>query len=447
MVCEPFTQWVLEDDFGGGRPPFEDVGVQMVDDVEPYELMKLRLLNASHQALCYLGFLAGYRYAHEVCQDPLFVDFLLAYMDRRGDADAAAGARGRPRRVQAPAHRAVRQPRGPRHPRPAVRGELGPHPQVAGAGHPRATCETGGEIERSALVVASWARYAEGVDEQGEPIEVVDRLARQAGRAAAATTATTRWSFISDRELFGDLASDERFVEAYTRRAGLAARDRRARHARTAGGLGQTRSMTDRVLGRRGRLAPPSPPRSSSATPSTGAVVREGRAPHPDGTAGRPRRRGGQASGGRPPRAARRRRGDRRRAVSSTAWSLSTRTGEVVRTRRCCGTTPAPRDAAAELVAELGGPQAWAEAVGTVPLASIHRHQAALVAEHEPQLADAGRCSVRAARTTGLTAHDWMTHRLGGRSVRDRRDHHRPRRRVRAPATGRRPTVLPDRPA
>ena len=82
MVCEPFTQWVLEDHFGDGRPPFEEAGVQVVDDVEPYELMKLRLLNASHQALCYFGYLAGYRLVHDVCQDPLFADFLLAYMDR-----------------------------------------------------------------------------------------------------------------------------------------------------------------------------------------------------------------------------------------------------------------------------------------------------------------------------------------------------------------------------
>src|SRR4029079_854611 len=43
--------------------------------------MKLRLLNASHQALCYLGYLSGYRYAHEVCSDPLFTGFLLGYMD------------------------------------------------------------------------------------------------------------------------------------------------------------------------------------------------------------------------------------------------------------------------------------------------------------------------------------------------------------------------------
>ena len=65
-----------------GRPPLEDVGVQLVPDVEPYELMKLRLLNASHQALCYFGYLAGYRLVHEVAQDPLFADFLLDYMDR-----------------------------------------------------------------------------------------------------------------------------------------------------------------------------------------------------------------------------------------------------------------------------------------------------------------------------------------------------------------------------
>jgi len=83
VVCEPFTQWALEDDFSAGRPPFEDVGVQVVPDVVPYELMKLRLLNASHQAMCYFGYLAGYRLVHEVAQDPLFANFLLDYMNRK----------------------------------------------------------------------------------------------------------------------------------------------------------------------------------------------------------------------------------------------------------------------------------------------------------------------------------------------------------------------------
>ena len=74
VVCEPFTQWVLEDAFTAGRPPYEDAGVQVVDDVEPYELMKLRLLNASHQALCYFAYLDGYRLVHEAAQDPLYRD-------------------------------------------------------------------------------------------------------------------------------------------------------------------------------------------------------------------------------------------------------------------------------------------------------------------------------------------------------------------------------------
>ena len=89
VVCEPFTQWALEDRFPTGRPPFEEVGVQLVPDVEPYELMKLRLLNASHQALCYLGYLAGYRYVHEVCQRPAVHRLPARLHGRRGDADAA----------------------------------------------------------------------------------------------------------------------------------------------------------------------------------------------------------------------------------------------------------------------------------------------------------------------------------------------------------------------
>ena len=82
VVAEPFAQWVLEDRFVSGRPPLEDAGVQFVDDVEPYELMKLRLLNASHQVLSYLGYLVGYRFVHEVCADPAFRELLMRYMVR-----------------------------------------------------------------------------------------------------------------------------------------------------------------------------------------------------------------------------------------------------------------------------------------------------------------------------------------------------------------------------
>ncbi len=79
----------------------------------------------------------------------------------------------------------------------------------------RRNLETGGEIDRSALVVASWARYAEGVDEQGEPIEVVDRV-RDRVMAAAARQGEDPLAFLRDRDLFGGLVDDERFTAVFT---------------------------------------------------------------------------------------------------------------------------------------------------------------------------------------------------------------------------------------
>jgi mannitol 2-dehydrogenase len=73
---------------------------------------------------------------------------------------------------------------------------------------------TGGEIERSAAVVARWARYAEGVDEQGEPIEVDDQL-RDRVMAAARRQRDDPLALIADRHIFGDLVDDARFVTAY----------------------------------------------------------------------------------------------------------------------------------------------------------------------------------------------------------------------------------------
>ncbi len=215
VVCEPFTQWVLEDDFGLGRPPFEDVGVQLVSEVEPYELMKLRLLNASHQALCYFGYLAGYRLVHEVCQDPLFARFLLGYMDYEAtptlapvpgiDLDAYkhelisrfsnAGVRDTVARLCAESSDRI-----PKWLLAVIRAQLA----------------SGGPIALSSAVVASWARYAEGVDEQGEPIEVVDRLADRL-TAAALRQRSEPLAFVADRELFGDLVDDPRFTDAYLR--------------------------------------------------------------------------------------------------------------------------------------------------------------------------------------------------------------------------------------
>ena len=213
VVCEPFTQWVLEDHFVADRPPVEAVGVQVVDDVEPYELMKLRLLNASHQGLCYFGYLAGYRLVHEVAQDPLFATFLLAYMDREAtptlspvpgvDLDtykhqlierfSNAGVRDTVPRLCAESSDRI-----PKWLLPVVRENLA----------------AGRDVPLSAAIVASWARYAEAVDEQGRPIVVVDRL-KDTVTAAAGRQRTVPLAFIANQELFGHLADDVRFTAPY----------------------------------------------------------------------------------------------------------------------------------------------------------------------------------------------------------------------------------------
>ncbi|MDT4990298.1 MAG: mannitol 2-dehydrogenase [Actinoplanes sp.] len=213
VVCEPFSQWALEDAFTLGRPPFEDAGVQVVPDVEPYELMKLRLLNASHQALCYFGYLAGYRLVHDVAQDRLFADFLLAYMDREATPtlepvpgidldeykhqliDRFSNSQVRDTVARLCAESSDRIPKWLL---PVIRHNL----------------ESGGEILRSTAVVASWARYAEAVDEQGQPIEVVDRL-KDTLIAAARTQQDDPLAFIRNTDIFGDLIDNERFVSTY----------------------------------------------------------------------------------------------------------------------------------------------------------------------------------------------------------------------------------------
>jgi mannitol 2-dehydrogenase len=213
VVCEPFTQWVLEDHFSSGRPPFEDVGVQLVEDVVPYELMKLRLLNASHQALGYFGFLSGHRFVHEVAGDPLFARFLRDYMDREG-TPTLSEVPG----VDLDAYKTTLIERfaNPGVADTLARINFGSSDRISLWVLPviRHQLEHGGEMERATAVVASWARYAEGVDEKGDPIDVQDRLADTLVPLAR-TQREQPDAFIRNTAVFGDLADDERFREAY----------------------------------------------------------------------------------------------------------------------------------------------------------------------------------------------------------------------------------------
>ena len=81
VFAETFRQWVIEDRFADGRPDWDRVGAQFVDDVTPYETMKLRLLNASHLAIAGLGVLCGYETVIDTIGDPLIRRYMVRLMD------------------------------------------------------------------------------------------------------------------------------------------------------------------------------------------------------------------------------------------------------------------------------------------------------------------------------------------------------------------------------
>ncbi|MDN5605953.1 MAG: mannitol dehydrogenase family protein [Kocuria sp.] len=213
VVTEDFIQWVMEDDFVNGRPPYEDVEVQMVDDVEPYEKLKLRMLNSSHQGLCYFAHLAGYHKVDEAVSNPLIADFLMAYMMREAkptldpvegiDVDEYARtliSRFTNKYVKDTVPRlcAESSDRIPKWLIPVVQDNL----------------RSGGEVRMAAAIVASWARYAEGIDEQGNPITIVDN-AEEKVRAAAQAQKEDELAFLRDKDFFGDLVDQPRFTEEY----------------------------------------------------------------------------------------------------------------------------------------------------------------------------------------------------------------------------------------
>ena len=213
VVAEPFFQWVIDDEFNLGRPPFEKADVQMVENVMPYELMKLRLLNASHQGLTYFGYLSGYRYAHEATTDPVIAKFLLKYMEEEAT----------PTLLPVPGVNLddYRKTLIARFSNPEVKDTLARLCAESSDRIPKWLVPVihdrlaqGGDVTLSAAIVASWARYAEGIDEQGVEINVVDPLRDQL-MPIARSQREHPLAFIENRQLFGNLVEDEKFTKPY----------------------------------------------------------------------------------------------------------------------------------------------------------------------------------------------------------------------------------------
>lgn len=172
IMTEPFTQWVIEDTFPGGRPAFERVGAQLVKDVEPFEHMKLRMLNGSHSTMAYAGYLGGYEYIAEVMGDPAYVRLIHGLMTEEAmptldmpGVDLGAYRDQLLERFRNPAlkHRTWQI---------AMDGSQKLPQRLLGT--IRDLLAAGKGIDRLALGVAAWMRYVTGVAEDGSEIDVRD---------------------------------------------------------------------------------------------------------------------------------------------------------------------------------------------------------------------------------------------------------------------------------
>ncbi|WP_129336585.1 mannitol dehydrogenase family protein [Cellulomonas endophytica] len=231
---ESFRQWVLEDRFTAGRPDLAAVGVQVVEDVEPFERMKLRLLNAGHQAVGHLGLLAGWTWVHDVCSDPTFRGVLRRYWEEEAvptlgevpGTDLGAYCDSLVARFSSEAVRDTldRQvvdasDRIPKFLLPVVRDRLA----------------AGGSVEVAALVIAAWGvrleRAAAGLEDAAPDRRHPALLEAVAGEAASPG------ALLRLRPVFGDLGDELRLVEPYLRaRAALVDRGARAVLAEVAAG-------------------------------------------------------------------------------------------------------------------------------------------------------------------------------------------------------------------
>jgi fructuronate reductase len=219
VVCEPFRQWVVEDRFPAGRPAWEAAGAELVADVAPYEAMKLRLLNASHSALAYLGGLAGFGTIAEAVADPALHRFVAALMAEEAAPTLAVPAGTDPDAYRASVlHRFANPALGHRTAQVAMDGSQKLPVRLLGTVRDRLAA--GAPCPRLALVVAAWMRHVAGPDDRGRPLDLHDPLAgplRAHAASAGPDPARLAGALLGVRAVFGDdLPRAAPFVAAVT---------------------------------------------------------------------------------------------------------------------------------------------------------------------------------------------------------------------------------------
>lgn len=214
VTCEPFCQWVIEDDFSDGRPAWESVGAQFVPDVTPYEKMKIRLLNAGHSVLGILGSIDGHSTIDGCIGDPLFATYLRRFMDVEATPvlDSAEG-------IDLEDYKASLIERFGNS---NIEDNLARICLESSSKLPVFLIPTinenltkGGSTEYAALVIAAWCYYSDKhASKDGVPLEVVDEMKIEL-HAAAKATRTDKLSFLRVEAVFGKLSTNQAFTDDY----------------------------------------------------------------------------------------------------------------------------------------------------------------------------------------------------------------------------------------
>jgi mannitol 2-dehydrogenase len=214
VVCEPFIQWVVEDNFSNGRPSLEKLGVQFVSDVTPYEKMKIRLLNAGHSVLGIPGALHGHATINACMEDEVFATFMRQFMDKEVTPilDAVEG-------IDLEKYKDSLEERFSN---PNIKDSVSRICAESSAKLPKFLVPTlqenlakGGSFEFATLILAAWCYYSDkGINENMEPLEIIDVMKNELHQAAKETQKDVL-GFLKQSEFFGDLIENEPFTKKY----------------------------------------------------------------------------------------------------------------------------------------------------------------------------------------------------------------------------------------
>jgi mannitol 2-dehydrogenase len=214
ITCESFAQWVIEDAFCCGRPDWDIVGAQFVLDVTPYETMKIRLLNAGHSVLGLLGSLHGYSTIDETISDPIFAEYLRAFMDKEVTPNLE--------QLEGIDLKLYKDTLIERFANLNIKDNLSRICSESAAKLPKFLIPTinenllqGRDVSLATLVIAAWCFYSDkGTDEQGNKLDVIDAMQSELHEAAA-KTAINELAFLSLTSVFGSLNEQSEFATYY----------------------------------------------------------------------------------------------------------------------------------------------------------------------------------------------------------------------------------------